>query len=124
MTEPSDLQPQQLVNRCTALGTGGITLGSLLGLAAAKNEAQETKPKRGVATNPVSALTERLNPQVQHTREVALKILNPTPKELERGLRLHAESIVFDAYGFAPTCRDRWRQAGGGHQRRGIGYRN
>jgi membrane dipeptidase len=52
----------------------------------------------------VSGLTERLNPQVQQAREVALGLLNPSEKELERGLRLHAESVVFDAYGFSPRA--------------------
>ena len=51
-----------------------------------------------------SALTERLNPKIQQARETALKILKPTAKELERGLRLHAESLVFDAYGFSPRA--------------------
>ncbi len=44
----------------------------------------------------------RLNPKIQHAREVALKILKPSQKELEHGLKLHAESVVFDAYGFSP----------------------
>lgn len=54
--------------------------------------------------DPVAALTERLNPKIQHAREVALNILKPTPKQLERGLRLHAESLVFDSYGFSPRA--------------------
>ena len=52
----------------------------------------------------VDALTERLNPQVQQARDAALGILRPSAKELERGLRLHAESVVFDAYGFSPRA--------------------
>lgn len=43
-----------------------------------------------------------LNRQIQHAREVALSVLKPTPVQLEHGMRLHAESVVFDAYGFAP----------------------
>ncbi len=50
----------------------------------------------------VARLTERLNPQIQHAREVALDILKPSASELERGLRIHAESLVFDSYGFSP----------------------
>ncbi len=42
------------------------------------------------------------NRQIEHARKVAASILKPTPRQLEHGLRLHAESIVFDAYGFAP----------------------
>ena len=54
--------------------------------------------------DPVAAMTERLNPKIQAAREVGLRILKPTKKELERGLRLHAESLVFDAYGFSPRA--------------------
>jgi len=50
----------------------------------------------------IEALTQALPPAVQQARETALQILKPTTKQLERGLRLHAESIVFDASGFAP----------------------
>jgi membrane dipeptidase len=42
------------------------------------------------------------NRQIEHAREVASSILKPTPQQLEHGLRLHRESVVFDAYGFAP----------------------
>ena len=52
----------------------------------------------------VAVLTENLNPQIQHARDVALAILKPSAAELERGLRLHAESIVFDSYGFSPRA--------------------
>ncbi len=55
-------------------------------------------------SNPVADLTERLNPTIQHAREVALKILKPSPKELQHGLELHADSVVFDSYGFAPRA--------------------
>lgn len=54
--------------------------------------------------NRVSELTQKLNPTIQHAREVALNILKPTSKELQRGLELHANSIVFDSYGFAPRA--------------------
>lgn len=49
-------------------------------------------------------MTTRLKPAMQHAREVALNLLKPTPQELERGLRLHAESVVFDSYGFSPRA--------------------
>ena len=65
-------------------------------------------PLTGVAArgsrSTVADLTERLNPQIQHAREVALNILKPSKKELERGLRLHSESLVFDAYSFSPQA--------------------
>ena len=42
------------------------------------------------------------NRQIEHAREVALSLLKPTDAQLEHGLALHADSLVFDAYGFAP----------------------
>ncbi|MBM82958.1 MAG: dipeptidase [Planctomycetaceae bacterium] len=58
----------------------------------------------GTAKADTKKLTENLNPKIQHARQVALDILMPTPKQLEHGLRLHAESLVFDSYGFAPRA--------------------
>ena len=57
-----------------------------------------------VAEDPVLRLTQNLNPQIQHARDEALSVLKPTAAELERGLRLHAESLVFDSYGFSPRA--------------------
>lgn len=54
--------------------------------------------------DPISDLTTRLNPKIQASRDVALGILKPTKADLDRGLRLHAESIVFDGYGFGPRA--------------------
>ena len=56
------------------------------------------------AEDPVLRLTQNLNPQIQHARDAALAVLKPTAAELERGLRLHAESLVFDSYGFSPRA--------------------
>jgi membrane dipeptidase len=44
------------------------------------------------------------NEKIQRLREVALEILKPSRKELDRGLALHQEAVVFDAYGFAPRA--------------------
>ena len=38
----------------------------------------------------------------EKNRLLALRILNPSAKELEHGLELHKNSLVFDAYGFMP----------------------
>lgn len=54
--------------------------------------------------NPVASLTEKLNPTIQHSRDVALSILKPSARDLQHGLELHADSIVFDSYGFAPRA--------------------
>lgn len=42
------------------------------------------------------------NEVIKRARNVALSVLKPTPSQLEHGLRLHAESLVFESYGFAP----------------------
>ena len=44
------------------------------------------------------------NQQIQKARQVALKILKPSRKELEHGLELHNNSLVFDLYGFSPRA--------------------
>ena len=41
--------------------------------------------------------------RIERDKQVALKILEPSQKDLDRGLELHKESIVFDSYGFSPT---------------------
>jgi membrane dipeptidase len=46
----------------------------------------------------------KLTPAMEQARGAGLKALKPTARELERGLRLDAESVVFDAYGFAPRA--------------------
>jgi membrane dipeptidase len=70
-----------------------------LSITAASTVAADAKLR-----DPVKALTANLNPSIQHAREVALKILKPSQKDLEKGLRLHAESVVFDSYGFSPRA--------------------
>ena len=52
----------------------------------------------------VTHLTSRLNSKIQASRDAAMQVLKPSAAELERGLKLHAESVVFDAYGFGPRA--------------------
>jgi membrane dipeptidase len=42
------------------------------------------------------------NTAIDAAWQVGLQALKPSTKELEHGLRLHAESLVFDIYGFSP----------------------
>ena len=42
------------------------------------------------------------NQVIARARQISLDILKPTPKQLEHGLKLHAESLVFDGYAFSP----------------------
>lgn len=61
---------------------------------------QTAQPKPDAA----NLLTENLPPTIQHARDVAMGILKPSARDLQHGLELHDDSIVFDSYGFAPRA--------------------
>jgi membrane dipeptidase len=42
------------------------------------------------------------NKKIQDARQIALSVLKPDARQLEHGMRLHAESLVCEPYGFAP----------------------
>lgn len=44
-----------------------------------------------------------MNNKIEYARQCALEILKPSQKDLEHGLELHKNSIVFDSYGFSPS---------------------
>ncbi|MBS0207863.1 MAG: membrane dipeptidase [Planctomycetes bacterium] len=44
------------------------------------------------------------NPTIQRARQVGLSLLSPSDAQLQHGLELHAASLVFDSYGFAPRA--------------------
>jgi len=44
------------------------------------------------------------NEVIQKSRRAALAVLKPSAAQLDRGLKLHAESLIFDTYSFAPRC--------------------
>ena len=72
--------------------------------AAASVAVAETQAAPGAPrSDGPASLVENLPESVQRCRDAALAILKPSAKELEHGLRLHAESLVFDSYGFSPT---------------------
>ena len=100
------------LNRRHFLGT----TGALATCAVHQNLTQQLVAREPLANSPdlvgesvglrgsVAVLTERLNPRIAGWRQAAMKILRPSPSELEKGLRLHAESVVFDSYGFSPRA--------------------
>ena len=45
-----------------------------------------------------------MNKKIQEARNMALKLLQPKKSQLEHGLELHRNSIVFDSYGFSPRA--------------------
>lgn len=44
------------------------------------------------------------NETIHQAREAGLKALKPTAGQIQRGLELHANALVFDAYAFAPRA--------------------
>ena len=71
-------------------------LTSATGMAMAAGAAIAT---RGAEGTPVL-----LDETMRRVREAALRALQPSAKDLEHGLDLHAHSLVFDVYGFAPRA--------------------
>lgn len=56
------------------------------------------------ARNHADPFANHPNEKIRKARTLALSILKPTQKQIEHGLELHRESVVFDSYGFAPRC--------------------
>ena len=53
----------------------------------------------GLAAAPPSSANEA----IERDRQAAMDVLKPSRKDLEHGLELHANSLVFESYGFSPT---------------------
>ena len=111
------MQSNDSLNRRRFLGTtGALATGTLATCAVNQSLQQPLGAQEPLFNSPdsvgesveargsVTALTERLNPKIASLRQAALKILQPTASELEKGLRLHADSVVFDSYGFSPRA--------------------
>ncbi|QDV42366.1 Membrane dipeptidase (Peptidase family M19) [Stieleria neptunia] len=79
-------------------------LGALAGTSALAMSRPTISAQDSLTRDPVSDLTARLNTKIHESRDVALGILKPSTAEIDRGMKLHAESIVFDAYGFGPRA--------------------
>ncbi len=59
--------------------------------------------KRSIAQQAAQPTAEP-NLIIENARQAALDILKPSKKDLEHGLELHRQSLVFDGYGFSPRC--------------------
>ena len=79
-------------------------LQSSLGAAVAGAAVATVRADTTGEAAPPSVGEWRENESIQRPREIALEILKPTPAQLEHGLELHAASVVFDSYGFAPRA--------------------
>jgi len=45
-----------------------------------------------------------MNEQIEKARQAALGLLQPSQRDLEHGLELHTNSLVFESYGFSPAA--------------------
>jgi len=98
-------QPDSGLNRRSFLGTSaGASLAgaSLAGASLAGASQCQAAAPAGDDEPQKAAEVERPNEKIQHARNVALGLLKPSAQQLQRGLELHADALVFDTYGFAP----------------------
>ncbi len=71
-----------------------------LGTAVAASLACRLTGARRLLAGPLSSSNE----VIQQARQVGLSVLSPSDRDIEHGLKLHTESLVFESYGFAPRC--------------------
>jgi membrane dipeptidase len=57
-------------------------------------------PAARAAANPKR---RTFNAWIEESRRAALDVLKPSQRDLEHGLELHAQSLVFESYGFSPS---------------------
>ena len=74
----------------------------VLAVNAAEQSRADEPPRTAVPGKDPLLITE--NPVIVPARNSALEILKPSRAQLEHGLELHRQSLVFDAYGFAPRA--------------------
>ncbi len=108
------MERREFLNRSLGWTAAGLTSAGVAGAGEHAEESTAVDSSQAGANGKtldkadlkeaIERMTTRLKPSVQHAREAALNLLKPTPAELERGLRLHAESVVFDSYGFSPRA--------------------
>lgn len=93
------MTPPELNRRSFLNASAGVTLaGAAIGSVGAETNSQTTADDDKLASR------WKANPRIQHDRQVALDILKPSKRQLEHGLELHANSLVFDTYGFSPRA--------------------
>lgn len=93
-----------LANCLPALDRRGflsVAAGVLTAGAASRATADQSQVDTASGKDPL-LITD--NPVIVRARDAALEILKPSPAQLEHGLALHRQSLVFDSYGFAPRA--------------------
>ena len=100
----ASINRRRFLNTSVGLSLAGATAacsGQTVERSSTERPAKESAASVSAASQPTDW---KANPVIQRTRRVALEILKPTRKQIERGLALHAESLVFDSYGFSPRA--------------------
>src|SRR5690606_25662754 len=82
--------------------TRGQFLGTSLGLTVLSSLKLEGSPLLRMMNPPDDSFV--MTEKIKNAYELGLNILKPTKAQLERGLDLHRNSLVFDAYGFMPSA--------------------
>jgi len=80
------------------------TLLKATALSAAALSFTNTSAAQQTKTGEAQRLDELIqgNQTIARAKQIALDILKPSQKQIEHGLKLHAESLVFDGYAFSP----------------------
>lgn len=91
--------------KLTSLAGMGIMGGGLnSGLAAQARDEQKVLRNHGQAMLSMQQRNFELNERMRADYETGLNILKPSKKQLDHGLDLHRNSLVFDTYGFMPRA--------------------
>jgi len=85
-------------------GAGVMGSGLHSGFAARPGEENKslTNAEEHLVNKPENIL--HVNERIKSDYEAALNVLKPSSKDLEHGLELHRNSLVFDTYGFMPRA--------------------
>jgi len=80
----------------------GLLKGTVLSAAALSLANASASQSSKIGDNARLDELIQANQTIARARQIALDILKPATKQLEHGLKLHAESLVFDGYAFSP----------------------
>lgn len=90
------------LQRSTVLALGGVYAANRLARADEPTVSSSATESAAAAKDLSPEEAWKQNERITEARQLALEILKPKPSELEHGLELHAQSLVFDGYGFSP----------------------
>lgn len=93
------------LDRRSALQVLGATVtAGMMSFRSGTAESSETQTAKTVSAADRHPLLVTGHRRIIEARDAALDVLKPTAAQLQHGLELHAASLVFDTYGFAPRA--------------------